>query len=48
MIQIKILNKEGQELFSAKDTAIDVVYNGEYNDGDKIESAVIGYSVGCV
>ena len=36
MIQIKILNKEGQELFSAKDTAIDVVYNGEYNDGDKI------------
>lgn len=36
MIQIKIINKEGKELFSAKDVAIDVVYNGSYCEGDKI------------
>ena len=36
MIQIKILNGEDEEIFSEKGTAIDVVYNGEYNQGDKI------------
>ena len=36
MIKIKIINKEGKELFSAKDVAIDVVYNGSYCEGDKI------------
>ena len=36
MIQIKIMNKDGKELFSAKDVAIDVVYNGSYCEGDKI------------
>ncbi len=36
MIQIKIINASGEELFSEKGTAIDTVYNGEYNKGDKI------------
>ena len=36
MIQIKIINVDGQEVFSAKDTDIDAVYYGEYSQGDKI------------
>lgn len=36
MIQIKIIDANGTEKFSAKDTTIDVVYEGEYNEGDKI------------
>ena len=36
MIQIKIIDGKGAEKFSAKDTTIDVVYEGEYNEGDKI------------
>ena len=36
MIQITIVNGEGQVLFSAKDSALDVVYRGEYQPGDKI------------
>lgn len=36
MIQIKIIDGNGTEKFSAKDTSIDVVYEGEYNEGDKV------------
>ena len=36
MIQIKIIDGKGAEKFSVKDTKIDVVYEGEYNEGDKI------------
>ena len=36
MIQIKIIDANGKELFSEKGTAIDTVYNGQYHEGDKI------------
>ncbi len=36
MIQVKIVNAKGEELFCEKGNAIDTVYNGKYNNGDKI------------
>ena len=36
MIQVKIVNANGEQLFYEKGTAIDTVYNGEYREGDKI------------
>lgn len=36
MIQIKIIDKDGKELFCEKGAAVDTVYNGEYHEGDKI------------
>ena len=36
MIQVKIINAAGEELFCEKGTAIDTVYNNEYHEGDKI------------
>ena len=36
MIQIKIVNKNGEILFCEKGTAINTVYCGKYNEGDKI------------
>ena len=36
MIQFKIINANGEELFCEKGNSIDTVYNGEYSPGDKI------------
>ena len=36
MIELKILTASGEEKFSAKGVEIDTVYNGEFNEGDKI------------
>ncbi len=36
MIEISILDKNNRELFAYKKEAIDVIYEGKYNEGDKI------------
>ena len=36
MIEVSILNKDGQMLYSCKDNNIDFTYNAKYSDGDKI------------
>ncbi len=36
ILEVKIINASGEELFSQKGESVDTVYNGEYNDGDKI------------
>ena len=35
-MDLKILNKDGEELFSHSAREIDTVYNGEFSEGDKI------------
>ena len=36
MIELKILTSSGEEKFSAKGLEIDTIYNGEFEEGDKI------------
>ena len=36
MLELKIINKDGAELFCEKAEKIDALYNGEYQEGDKI------------
>jgi len=36
VIEVSILNKDGQMLYSCKDNNIDFTYNAKYSDGDKI------------
>lgn len=36
MIQVKIIDVNGELLFSEKGSSVDTVYNGEYHEGDKI------------
>jgi len=36
MIEVSIVNKNGQELYKCKDNSIDFIYQAQYDEGDKI------------